>query len=270
MVAVTAGETFASAFTAVYLDTTDSGKAKKAQADGTAAEADAIGILLSATADDAAGVVQVSGPVTNPSWTWTPGAALFVSATAGALTETAPVTVGHYVKPFGYAISATQIIVDPDTGWVVGSAGDAGGANTYVQINDGGALSGESNFTFDKTTETLALSGPGIFSLTGVATGNIVTLTDAATISVDMSAGMNFTVTTTTDRAMGNPSNATAGQSGLFIIKGGDTVTWGNQYYFPGGTAPDTTSGITLVPYFCESSSVIYCGAGLEGMAITS
>jgi len=117
---------------------------------------------------------------------------------------------------------------------------------------------------------------PGTFSLNGnlvltdgVASSPTITLTDAATISVDMSLGMNFVVTTTTDRAMGNPSNATEGQSGVFIIKGSDTVTWGNQYYFPGGTAPDTTSGTTIVPYFVESSSVIHCGVGLEGMATT-
>jgi len=151
------------------------------------------------------------------------------------------------------------------------------GSDTTIQFNDGGsAFGGEDNFTFDKSTETLTLSGPGIFALTGVATGNIVTLSDAASISVDMSAGMNFSVTITDDRAMANPSNATAGQSGVFIViqdgSGGHALTWGNQYYFPAGTAPTmgTAAGaINLVPYFCQTSSVILCGSGLLGLAAT-
>jgi len=117
---VTAGETIAAAYTVVYLDSTDSGYAKKAQCDGTSAEADAVGITLGAIADDATGVVQTAGQVTNASWTWTPGAALYVSATAGSLTETKPTTIGYYVKPMGYAISATTIVLDPDSGWLIG------------------------------------------------------------------------------------------------------------------------------------------------------
>jgi len=103
-----------------------------------------------------------------------------------------------------------------------------------------------------------------------------VALEDAATIAVDMSLGYNFSVTITDDRAMGNPSNAVAGKGGVFIIKqdgsGGHALTWGNQYYFADGTAPTITtdaSAVCVVPYFCESSSIIHCGTGLLDMGTT-
>jgi len=154
----------------------------------------------------------------------------------------------------------------------------ASGSDTYILFNDGGtAIGAESNFTFDKSTETVTLSGPGTFALTGRAYGNIASLSDGASIAVDMSTGQNFTVTLGGNRAMANPSNAVAGQSGVFIIKqdgtGSRTLSWGNQYYFPGGTAPTLTtsaSAIDIVPYFCESSSVIHCGAGLLAMAASA
>ena len=43
----------------------------------------------------------------------------------------------------------------------------AGGANTDVQFNDGGALSGNSAFTFDKTTSQVAINGTIAFSNQG-------------------------------------------------------------------------------------------------------
>jgi hypothetical protein len=112
---VTAGENLA-AFNAVYLDTTDSGKAKKAINNGTSLQADAFGITQAAILDDATGLVTTKGPITNPAWTWTPGGEVYVDATAGALTQTQP-SGGAIAKPMGKATSATTVDVDPDTGW---------------------------------------------------------------------------------------------------------------------------------------------------------
>ena len=46
---------------------------------------------------------------------------------------------------------------------VVTAAGTPGGSNTQVQFNDGGALGGDSDFTYNKTTNKLTVSGEGEF-----------------------------------------------------------------------------------------------------------
>lgn len=114
--AVVAGEALA-AFDAVYQDTADSGKAKKAINNDTVLKADAIGIVKTSVLDDGTGTVVTKGPITNPAWSWTVGGEVYVGATAGALTQTIP-TTGN-VKPMGKAVSATSIDLDPDTGWSV-------------------------------------------------------------------------------------------------------------------------------------------------------
>lgn len=69
-----------------------------------------------------------------------------------------------------------------------------------------------------------------------------VTLTDAATITVDMSTFLNAVVTLAGNRAMGNPSNEKPGQSGCIRIvqdgTGSRTLSYGTDWEFAGGTAP--------------------------------
>jgi hypothetical protein len=65
-------------------------------------------------------------------------------------------------------------------------------------------------------------------------------LIQAATIAVDMATGVNFTTTMTGNRALGNPTNAKEGQSGVIELKqdatGHRTLTYGNKWKFIGGT----------------------------------
>lgn len=67
------------------------------------------------------------------------------------------------------------------------------------------------------------------------------TLTDAATISVDMSYA-NFNVTLGGNRTLGVPTNLTAGQSGVITVRqdatGARTLAYAWPYVFPGGAAP--------------------------------
>lgn len=111
---VTAGEAL-SAFEPVYLDTADSGKAKKALSAGTALQATAYGITQAGISNGATGLVTTRGPITNPAWTWTVGGEVYVGATAESLTQTKP-TPGN-IQPVGKAIAATIIDVDINTGW---------------------------------------------------------------------------------------------------------------------------------------------------------
>lgn len=67
-------------------------------------------------------------------------------------------------------------------------------------------------------------------------------LSDGATIAVDLSAGINFTVTLADNRALGNPTNEKVGQSGYIRIvqdaTGSRTLSYGTDWEFAGGSAP--------------------------------
>lgn len=54
------------------------------------------------------------GYIRNDTWNWTPGALLYVSTTAGALTSTAPAGSGDQVQVVGYATHADRIFFSPD------------------------------------------------------------------------------------------------------------------------------------------------------------
>jgi hypothetical protein len=165
-----AGEAL-SQYDLVYANVSDSGEYWIATNAGTAAQADVVGIVVESggIADTATGTIHLGGLVTNGSWTWTPGAALYLS-TAGGITETEP-TSPDIVKPIGYAVTATQIWFNPQLGWETGLTGSSGdtlyhdgsdwatlsvGANGYLYTVSGGfpawVAATESLITFDNAT----------------------------------------------------------------------------------------------------------------------
>ena len=71
----------------------------------------------------------------------------------------------------------------------------------------------------------------------------VVTLTDQATIAMDLSGFLNAKVTLAGNRVLGPPSNAKVGQSGLIEVYqdavGSRTLGYNaGSYVFPGGSAP--------------------------------
>lgn len=73
-----------------------------------------------------------------------------------------------------------------------------------------------------------------------------VTLTDAATITWDMSTGFDFFVTLAGNRTMDNPTAPKVGQRGRLRIKqdatGSRTLAWANSYEFTNGVVPILTT----------------------------
>jgi hypothetical protein len=113
-----------------------------------------------------------------------------------------------------------------------------------------------------------SVSGTAAFSGTMSATGNaymaIDALTDASTIAVDMSVGNNFSVTLGGNRTLGNPTNLTAGQSGVIFITqdgtGSRTLAYSSYWDFPNGTAPTlttTANAVDVLVYTVRSSTSI-------------
>lgn len=91
-----------------------------------------------------------------------------------------------------------------------------------------------------------------------------VTLTDASTISLDMSSGFNFQVTLGGNRTLDNPTNAKVGQSGVIVVTqdgtGGRTLNFGSNYKFSNGTAPtlsSTANSVNMMFYYVYTTSFI-------------
>lgn len=95
--------------------------------------------------------------------------------------------------------------------------------------------------------------------------GQLVSLTDAVTISVDFNAGFNFTVTLAGNRTLDAPSNAKVGQTGcIFIVQDGTgsrTLAYHANWKFGGGTDPvlTTTAGaVDVLCYVVRTSTFIF------------
>ena len=111
-------------------------------------------------------------------------------------------------------------------------------------------------------TSTATFSGPVI--------GTVTTLSDATSITLDLSQGNNFYIQMTsavgTNRVLENPTNAVIGQCGsIYVIQTvsgtiNKTLSYGNAYRFKNGTAPTitlTTSAVDLLVYNVRDVSII-------------
>ena len=108
---------------------------------------------------------------------------------------------------------------------------------------------------------------------TAAQRGAVTTLTDGATITPDFAASNNFELTLTdTGRTLANPTNITAGQSGVIVINqdatGNRTITsYGSYFKFAGGNAPTLSIGansLDILSYYCVSSTCIVASLGAE------
>jgi hypothetical protein len=102
------------------------------------------------------------------------------------------------------------------------------------------------------------------FKLRSGRAGSIQPLTDGATITPDFAAAENFSVTLGGNRTLANPTNITAGQSGVIAVSqdatGGRTLAFGSYWKFEGGAVPSlstTPSALDLLVYYCHSATAI-------------
>jgi len=152
---------------------------------------------------------------------------------------------------------------------------------TYSNLNSSVADINEGEICYATDQDKLYVKESGSLvstQLTGAATlaaaqtftagqrGEITTLTDAASISVDLAASNNFTVTLAGNRTLANPTNIVAGQSGsIFIVQDGTgsrTLAYGNYHDFAGGTAPTlstTAAAVDRIDYLVRSATSIHC-----------
>lgn len=128
--------------------------------------------------------------------------------------------------------------------------------------------------TLDQTSDLLSAIGSVTItniaqlataqSFTAAQRGAISALTDGTTITPDFAVANNFSVTLGGNRTLANPTNLTAGQSGIIVITqdgtGSRTLAFGSYWKFANGTAPTlttTASAVDVLAYYVESSTRI-------------
>lgn len=128
--------------------------------------------------------------------------------------------------------------------------------------------------TLDQSTDAVTQIGAYVLanlaqlavaqSFTAAQRGAVSALTDGSTITPDFAVANNFSVTLGGNRTLANPSNLTAGQSGIIVVTqdgtGSRTLAFGSYWKFATGTAPTlttTASAVDVLAYYVESSTRI-------------
>lgn len=116
---------------------------------------------------------------------------------AADITYIMPSVVGSVNQVLGISsISGSDVSLSWAT--ASGGSGSPGGSDTQVQFNDGGSFGGDSGLLYNKTTDSLTVSGD-----LAVNGGDITTTNSAATIFNSNATGIYFGVTDAVDIRMG-------------------------------------------------------------------
>lgn len=179
--------------------------------------------------------------LTTPDGSATPAVAITVNENGKLVTKATTATASGFNVPNGTAPSS------PVTGdiWAVsGVLKYYNGTTSLTIVTDPYATAAEHR----SATASRVLTSDVAWSAAAE-----VSLTDAATIAVDMSSGWNFAVTLGGNRTLGNPTNTKVGQSGYIRIlqdgTGSRTLAYSSNWKFPGAVAPVLTTTANRIDY---------------------
>ena len=101
-------------------------------------------------------------------------------------------------------------------------------------------------------------------TFTGPAVTPVVSLTDAASVAVNMALGNNFALTLAGNRTLEAPTGVTPGQTGhIYLVQDGTgsrTLAYNNAYVFISGTAPTLSTAanaVDLLVYNAQTTTAI-------------
>lgn len=253
-----------------------------------------IGIVAEDIANNASGPVHEVGVVTDINTSsFSVGDELYVSTTAGMLTNVRPTSATSYVQKIGEVLRshASQGIIEVFGAGIINDIpnmmttnivrfGDSIDNTKLAMFNVASITTGttrtytlpNSNGTFlldvdeATTAEWRNNTADKVLTTDQVwASGAEVTLTDAASITVDLDTFINSTVTLAGNRTLANPTNVKVGQTGWILVTqdgtGSRTLAFGTNYVFVGSNAPilSTTAGAEdLLYYSCLETGKIF------------
>lgn len=155
-------------------------------------------------------------------------------------------------------------------------AGGKTAQGSAVTCDDSGNLSGLGTLNGNPVFATASAADyqadtAGDLALTPAEVWNaaaFVALVDAASITLDLSTGINFSVTIAGNRTIANPTNTTVGKSGMFKVTASGatrTIDFGTNFKTTAGVATfpvSITSGkICYISYFvADSTNIIITG----------
>ena len=214
-------------------------------------------------------------------------AASAINAPGTSATSTTQVAIGTGNRTFavqaGKAFVVGQFVTAAQTSspgnWMVGqiTAYDAGAGSLTMAVLaiSGSGTIGDWTIGLSAPMQFIAASAADIWA--GADTRRVVTpaslaaasavqaLADAATMTPDLAAGLNFTVTLGGNRTLANPLNAQPGDSGVIVVNqdatGGRALAYGSAWKFPGGAASLSAGAkaIDLVFYFVVTPGQVLC-----------
>ena len=213
-----------------------------------------------------AGIAPVASPTLTGDVTLTGAAANAVwdaSDNALEFADNAKATFGAGTDLSIYHDGSHSYITDGGTGNLKITASQldvVGTGETMATFVDDGAVTLYHNNASKIATSASGVTVTGTVAMTGgpaagidttqtftkAQRGEIVTLSSASTVTIDMATSNNFYIALGHNVTFANPSNRIKGQSGSIIIAqdgtGGRTVSWGSNWDFIGGTAPTFTT----------------------------
>src|SRR5215469_4579990 len=148
-----------------------------------------------------------------------------------------------------------DVVGGPSTGLVNTSI--TNGAVTFVKLA-AAAIASTAQFLGNAVSLLLTTDQVWAAAVPATLSGTVVTPT--------LNAGINFSWLLTGASTANNPLSMKPGQSGVFFLVqdsiGNRTVTWGNQYKFPGGVKPTLSTApnaVDIISYVCRSASEMDC-----------
>lgn len=192
---------------------------------------------------------------------------VLLSKIAQAVTTSAGITLGYtFVPGSGLQLDEQRIFRDDNTGMLSLLGGTAKSDGAWIDISGEGhattpgqieaVVKGSASFVVSTSplgdvspTELLTIDSSGARFKIAVS-GDVTTLTDAATIATDASLGNHFRVTLGDNRTLGNPTNPADGQKVTWEIiqdvTGSRTLALDTKFAFgtdiPGITLTTTAS----------------------------
>ena len=167
----------------------------------------------------------------------------------------------------GYAVNTSAVgLVMCDAVSVFGANSNSLGLGTAADLNYGTSINelipvSTADIRYVPTSTATTITGAKTF---GAVMGAVTTLTDAASIAIDMVSNNHFVVSLGGNRTMSNPTNETAGQVGhIYVIQDATcsrTLAFSDSWKFPNGTAPTmstSASSVDMIAYSVRGVSVI-------------